>query len=101
MSKQLILWLSLAWLPVLLYFAHRNETRFKKNIVVEVTLPFQARTDPEVLGILAQFKKQILWVNLAMFLVTLLFFRIESDAVLMSAYMTWMIFAMPLPQILK
>ncbi|MDI9502265.1 MAG: hypothetical protein QM287_04160 [Bacillota bacterium] len=99
MSKQLILWLSLAWLPVLLYFAHRNETRFKKNIVVEVTLPFQARTDPEVLGILAQFKKQILWVNLAMFLVTLLFFRIESDAVLTSAYMTWMVFAIALPLI--
>ena len=65
MSKQLIPWLSLAWLPVFLYFAHRNETRFKKNIVVEVTLPFQARTDPEVLGILAQFKKQILWVNIS------------------------------------
>ena len=52
------LWLSLCWLPILLYIMLRNETKFKKNIAVGVTLPFEGRSHPDVVARLTQFKKE-------------------------------------------
>ena len=62
------LWLSLIWLPILLYIMLRNETKFKKNIAVGVTLPFEGRTHPEVLARLEQFKKEELYVCIGLIL---------------------------------
>jgi len=59
MIGRLILWLCIIWLVPLMYFMLRNETKFKKNIAVGVTLPYEGRSDPEVLGLLARFKKQL------------------------------------------
>lgn len=63
-----VLWLSLIWLPILLYFMLRNETKFKKNIAVGVTLPFEGRGHPDVLARLEQFKKQELLVCIGLIL---------------------------------
>ena len=41
MTECLILWLCVIWMPVLMYFMLRNETKFKKNIAVGVTLPYE------------------------------------------------------------
>jgi uncharacterized membrane protein len=97
MLTRLILWFSLSWIPVLMFFMLRSETRFKKNIVVEVTLPFQARTDTEVLGLLGRFTRRILWLNLILFLITILFLFIEKMSLLMTAWMTWTFFVILLP----
>lgn len=59
MTGRVILWLCIIWMPVLMYFMLRNETKFKKNIAVGVTLPYEGRTDPEVAALLARFKRQI------------------------------------------
>ena len=56
MTGRLILWLCIIWLVPLMYVMLRNETKFKKNIVLGVTLPYQGRTDPEVMTLLARFK---------------------------------------------
>jgi len=61
MIGNLIMWGSLLWLPILMYFMLRNETQFKKNIAVGVTFPFEGRRHPEVLARLEAFKKQELW----------------------------------------
>ena len=61
-----MIWLSLIWLPILMYMMLRNETRFKKNIAVGVTLPFEGRQHPDVLARLEQFKKQELLVCMAL-----------------------------------
>lgn len=63
-----VLWLSLIWLPILLYIMLRNETKFKKNIAVGVTLPFEGRQHPEVLARLEQFKKEELYVCIGLIL---------------------------------
>lgn len=73
-----------------MYFLLRNETKFKKNIVVEVTLPFEARTDANVMRLLERFKQQILWINLVLFLVTIPFLFIDKISLLMTAWMTWL-----------
>lgn len=59
MTGRVILWLCVIWLPVLMYFMLRNETKFKKNIAVGVTLPYEGRSDREVLRLLSRFKKQL------------------------------------------
>ena len=51
-----VLWLSLIWLPLLLCFMLRNESKFKKNIAVGVTFPFEGRRHPDVLARLVRFK---------------------------------------------
>ena len=59
MIGRVILWLCVIWVPVLMYAFLANETRFKKNIVIGATLPFEARSDPEVRGRLRRFKVQL------------------------------------------
>lgn len=64
MIWNILFWASILWLPALMHGMLCNEAKFKKNIVVGVTLPRQAREDPEVLALLAQMKRQSLWLCL-------------------------------------
>ncbi len=99
MTLRLIMWLSLSWIPILMFFYLRNETNFKKNIVIEVTLPYQARTDHDVLNLLERFKRRNLWANLSMFLATIPFLFIGKTSLLLTAWMTWLLFTMIIPTI--
>ena len=51
-----VLWLSIVWIAPLICFLQVNEARFKKNIVVGVTLPFKAREDEAVKTVLKKYK---------------------------------------------
>lgn len=62
----LLLWLSVCWLPLLLYVMLGNETKFKKNIVVGVTLPQAGREDEEVLALLRTFRATQRWFCLGL-----------------------------------
>ena len=52
MLTNLIMWGSIIWIIPLVYFMQKNETKFKKNIVIGVTLPFEAREDTQAQEIL-------------------------------------------------
>ena len=39
MRMNFIMWGCIIWLPILIYVLLKNETKFKKNIVVGITLP--------------------------------------------------------------
>lgn len=41
----------------ILYFLTRTETKPRKNIILGVTLPYEARQDPDVLSLCAEFRK--------------------------------------------
>ena len=56
-AMNLILWGCVIWLPAFMAVILRNETKFKKNLSMGVTLPQEAREDSEVLTILDSFKK--------------------------------------------
>lgn len=66
MIARIILWISVIWLVPIMYFMLKNETKFKKNIAVGVTLPYDGRIDPEVLSRLDQFKRELRWVCLGL-----------------------------------
>lgn len=46
MIGTLILWGCIIWIVPLMYVLLRNEAKWKKNIVVGATLPYEARQDP-------------------------------------------------------
>lgn len=59
MIGRIILWLCVIWLPAVVYAFLANETKFKKNIAIGVTLPYEGRTDPDVQERLRRFKGQL------------------------------------------
>ena len=68
-----VFWSIIAWavmLPVLpiVYFMQKNECKPKKNIIVGVTLPYEAQGDAEVLALLERYGKELkrmCWAMLA------------------------------------
>ncbi len=66
MIGRLITWASMLWLVPLMYVFLKNETKFKKNIVVGVTLPYEAREDAQVLAVLAGYRRRLKGVCLAL-----------------------------------
>ena len=57
MSTATILWLSCSWTPLLIWWTLRNSARFKKNIVVGVTFPREAREDMQVKALLTSYRR--------------------------------------------
>lgn len=61
-----LLWLIAALTAVPTCFLQRNEAKFKKNLAVGVTFPKAGREDPEVLGLLAGYRRAQLCVCLGL-----------------------------------
>lgn len=89
MIWRIILWGSLIWLPYLMYRVLGGEAKFTKNIVVGVTMPFEAHEDAEVCRRLAKFKKElgIVCAVLTAAVVPCVFIR--SVSLSMTLYLTW------------
>ena len=58
MTTATILWVSCCWVPLLVWWPMRNEATFKKNIVVGVTLPREARDDEQVMAVLDGYRRR-------------------------------------------
>lgn len=96
---KLILWLSTAWLPFLFAYMLLNETKFKKNIVIGVTLPKEAREDSDVLGELASFKRNV-WITTGILMVlAAVMYLFSSDYAYMTSWMIWIVLSIVLPYI--
>ncbi len=85
----LFLWA--AALPVLpiLYFVQKNECKPKKNIIVGVTLPYEAQGDGEVLALLERYKREMkltCWIMLAVVLPCLF---LRSAGAHLTVWMLW------------
>lgn len=87
----LVLWaVALPVLPIV-YFTLKNECRPKKNIIVGVTLPYEAQRDGAVLTLLERYRKEMrltCW-GFLMAIVPCLFIR--SFGVSMTVWLTWIV----------
>jgi len=99
MTMQIFMWLSIGWMPVLMFVMLRNETRFKKNIVLGVTFPYKARKDEEVLALLKQFSSRSLAVMLLLLAAVIPGLFIRSFAVSFMLWGCWLLLAIALPYI--
>ena len=83
--------LYLCLIPV--YFMLRNETKPKKNIILGVTLPFEARQDAAVQAICDQFLRQLNLVVLILALLPVALLPIKRTSVFLTVCLVWIIAA--------
>lgn len=94
----MILFGSMIWIPVLIAYMLINEAKFKKNIVIGVTLPKEAREDEKVLSILDTFKKQeilICVILMALGVLCMIFVKKFS----MTVFTIWILMCIVAPYI--
>ena len=87
----LLTWAGIIWLLPLLYFIQKNQCKPKKNIILGVTLPYEARQDGDVLALLERFKREMkltCWIALAAVAPSLF---IRSFGVFMTVWLTWIV----------
>ena len=77
-------------LPVI-YFILRNETKPKKNIILGVTLPYEARDHESVLALGKAFKRQLGIFALILAIVVIPVFLLKYSSVIITYYMIWFI----------
>lgn len=98
MVWRLILWVSIIWLVPLMYFFLKNEVKFKKNIAVGVTLPYEGRTDPEVLALLAGFQKKLGRVCLGLLILAGVLMALPvSFSLMLTIWLIWIDLCVVLP----
>ena len=93
----IILWLSIIWLAPLMCFVLANETKFKKNIAMGVTLPFEGRQDGEVQKRLSRCKKELGALCLFLLLLALPCMFIKGLAGNMTLWFLWLDLCIFLP----
>lgn len=87
---KITLWAAIIWILPIMYFVLANETKFKKNIAVGVTLPFDGRSDPEVLARLARFRRELRLLAAALLAAAVACVLIpSSDGVTMTLWLVW------------
>lgn len=99
MSGTIILWISLIWLPVLLFLLLRNETKWKKGIAAGVTFPYEGQQHPEVQARLRRFRKQIGWVCLGLVAAALPCLFLPSFSLSFALWGTWLFACILLPYV--
>jgi len=91
------LWLTIVWIAPLVCGLLANEAKFKKNIVVGVTLPFEAREDGAVKQTLNRFK---IWIYAVCgFLVALAVIGWRAVPESMSFWLLWIDLCIVLPYV--
>ena len=89
-----VFWSIIAWavmLPLLpiMYFMQKNECKPKKNIIVGVTLPYEAQGDAEVLALLERYGKELKRMCWAMLAAVVPGLFVRSLGLFITYYVTW------------
>ncbi len=100
MLFKIILFVCFIPIPFIIYFVLRNEAKPKKNIILGVTLPLEARQDAAVAAVV---KVYITLQTAALAVIVLLaspllFIRYQS--IVLTWYFIWLILALVLPTVL-
>ena len=99
MMEALILWGCVIWIVPLMYVLLRNEAKWKKNIVVGATLPYEARQDPEVEEALRRYRRQLGWMSVLLLLAAVPCMFIPHFSAQFIVWSFWLILAVVLLQI--
>ena len=94
-----VLWLSTIWITPLMSWMLINEAKFKKNIAVGVTLPNEAREDPEVLTNIETFIRNSWIVCAALTVIALLAMFTIPASLQMTVWAVWLMFVIAMPYV--
>ena len=98
-GMQLGLWGSMLPVLLILYITMRNEAKFKKNIVVGVTLPYAAREDAGITARLARYQRELGIVCLALGLIAVPCILVKDSSWAMFLWGFWILLMMVLPHV--
>lgn len=89
------------FLPVLLiiYLVLRNEAKAKKNLILGVTLPHDARAHDTVLSLVRQYQLALGVVSVVLALLTVPTLFLRYDSVVMTYLMTWLLVMLLAPMV--
>lgn len=84
----------------LMFWQLNNETKFKKNIALGVTLPYVGRTHPQTVELLAKFRRVLRWTCLGLLVSVLVLALLPmSTGLSLTIWLIWIDVAMVLPVI--
>ena len=86
-------------LPIM-YFMLKNESKAKKNIVLGVTLPYEARDTDEVTRINKKFQKSLGIVCGIFGIIPFTFFLVPYDSIVVTLYLLWLAVIIIVPYII-
>ena len=95
-SKIIMLLCMLPVLPII-YVMLANETKPKKNIILGVTLPYEARQDKGIGRICKCYRKNLLLSGTILFVLGLLSAAIPSFSIFMTCILTWLDLVIAVP----
>ena len=82
----------------LMFWQLNNETKFKKNIALGVTLPYVGRTHPQTVELLNRFRRILRWICLGLLVsVVVLVLLPMSTGLSLTVWLIWIDVAMVLP----
>lgn len=100
MVGKLILWACGILIIPLLLWQMNNETKFKKNIALGVTLPYEGRTHPQTVTLLKEFRRVLGWTCLGLTVLAVVLMLISmSMGVMLTVWLVWMDVAIVVPVI--
>lgn len=93
------IFLAICFIPILpvMYFMLRNEAKAKNNLILSTTLPKEAWDDPRVTSIVKKFRFALNITMLLLLLAILPPFFISSTSIILTYFMTWLIFIIVVP----
>ena len=98
MIVRLILWACGIIIIPLMFWQLNNETKFKKNIALGVTLPYVGRTHPQTVELLTKFRRTLRWTCLGLLVsVVVLVLLPMSTGLSLTIWLVWIDVAMVLP----
>ena len=98
MIVRLILWACGIIIIPLMFWQLNNETKFKKNIALGVTLPYVGRTHPQTVELLNRFRRILRWICLGLLIsVVVLVLLPMSTGLSLTVWLIWIDVAMVLP----
>ena len=98
MIVRLILWACGIIIIPLMFWQLNNETKFKKNIALGVTLPYVGRTHPQTVELLNRFRRILRWVCLGLLVSAVVLVLLPmSTGLSLTVWLIWIDVAMVLP----
>lgn len=98
MIVRLILWACGIIIIPLMFWQLNNETKFKKNIALGVTLPYVGRTHPQTVELLKKFRRVLRWTCLGLLVSAVVLVLLPmSTGLSLTIWLIWIDVAMVLP----
>ena len=89
MVFQIIMLVCMLPIVPIIYVMLANETKPKKNIILGVTLPYEAREDAAVIRICSEYRRNLKISTLILVLCPIAFFFVPWFSVVLTLYMLW------------